>query len=101
MRGEEQRDAIDQFHAIDARRHGAIGGHDRQQQQRLAGGRVAFHLRSSLAEDQRLPHRFEDVVKGQQREDVCRQQERTCSLARAHIRDQRQRSVQPAAVALH
>ena len=65
---EEQRHPRHEPLAVDLRREGAVGGDQHEQEQRLAGRRVALHLGAALAEDEDLARGLELVVGRQDEE---------------------------------
>ena len=90
MRREEQRHPLHQLDAVDARRERAVRRHEHEQQQRLAGRRIALHLGAALAEDEHLARGLEHVVRGEDQEHDQREQQRARHLVTAHVGDRRQ-----------
>ena len=95
VRGKEQRHTADQPEPVHGGCERAVRRHDREQQERLAGGRVTLHLRAALAQDQRLAHDLQHRVEREQAEDVCGEQQRAGALAGSYVGDERQAAIEP------
>ncbi len=85
---EEDRDDVDQRHARKPGDETAVEGHHERQQHDLTGGQVALELGGALAEDQRLAHGLQDVVRHQDQEHVQREEQRRLRLSRPYHGEQ-------------
>ena len=80
-RREERRHGVDEAHARTARDQPGVERDDKRQHDHLAGRHVGLELGRPLAEDERLAHRLEDVIRHQDEEHVQRQEHRRETLA--------------------
>ena len=85
-----QRDPGDQADAAHPRSESSIGRNNGQQKHSLRRSRIRLHLGPALRQDQRFPHRFQQVVAHQQQKGVQSQQEDVGALTGPHIRQEGQ-----------
>jgi len=97
VRDEEQRHAEHEALAVHPTREPRVGGHQEQQQQRLARRDVTLQFRPALGEDERLAHDLDDVVGQEQQEHAQREQQDVRTLPGAHVPERQQQPVEPAA----
>jgi len=100
VQDEEHGDRVDELATIHPAGHPPVGGHGAEQQQGLPRCRVALPFGSvRRGQDQRLTHRLDDVVGGEDQEHVESEQEHHTALAPAHVGEETEESLERAAVA--
>jgi hypothetical protein len=93
-RQEEHRDEVDQPHPRELRDQPAVQRHHERQQHHLGGGHIRLQLGRSFPQDERLPHRLQDVVRHQDQEDVQRQQQRGRAFTGVHVGEHAEKTFQ-------
>ena len=82
---EHAEDPLHQTGGLDPVRERAVGGNDQEQQARLHPARVAAPDGAAAQQDERLAYHLEDVVGGQQQEQVREEQEHQVPLALVNV----------------
>ena len=90
VRGEEDRDARDEHEATDPRSDPAVEVGDEDQQDGLADRGVALHLGAAAEQDERLARDLEQVVGGEEQEDVDGQEQGRRRLSGPNVAEQAQ-----------
>ena len=85
VRREEHRHDADETGASDPRRKPSVGHRDEDQQERLTGRGVTFHLGAAGQQNEGLASHLQQVVRREQQEDIQRQQRHGRHLARPDI----------------
>jgi hypothetical protein len=98
---EEQRDDADEQRPPHPGRQPTVGARHADQQDRLAGRRVALHLGPAGHEDERLAGDLQEVVGREQQEHVRRQQDDRGDLVAAHVAEQTEQELAATTGRLH